>query len=154
MAQNEKKQNRREFILNSAIVGAVILAIGSFVKSVFSYLLPEGREKTYHKYLVAKHDELTIGKAKEITLAERPVFVVHLESGYKVFSGICTHLGCIVRWEDQKNHFLCPCHQGVFSKTGEVISGPPPRALDEFQVKVEDNLVFIMIEDRMEGPWS
>ena len=154
MAQNERKQSRREFILNSAIVGAVILAIGGFVKSIFSYLLPEGHEKTYHKYLVAKHNELPIGKAKEITLAERPVFVVHLENGYKVFSGICTHLGCIVRWEDQKNHFLCPCHQGVFSKTGEVISGPPPRALDEYQVKVEDNLVFIMIEDRMGGPWS
>jgi cytochrome b6-f complex iron-sulfur subunit len=154
MAQKENKQNRREFIINSAIIGAVVIAIGSFAYKVISYLLPERREKTYHKYLVAKQGELPAGKAKQIMLSGQPVFVVRLTGGYKVFSGVCTHLGCIIRWEEQNGRFLCPCHQGIFSKTGEVTAGPPPRPLDEYQVKIEDNLVFILVQGKMEGPWS
>ena len=44
-------------------------------------------------------------------------------------------------------------HQGIFNKSGEVIGGPPPRPLDEYQVQVENKLVFIKVEDKMEGPW-
>jgi cytochrome b6-f complex iron-sulfur subunit len=154
MSENRNEHNRREFIFNFAIIGAVLVAIGGFIRMVFSYLLPESTKKSYHKYLVARHGELPVGNAKQITLNGQPVFIIRLVSGYRVFSGVCTHLGCIVRWEEQKGRFLCPCHQGIFDKTGKVISGPPPRPLDEFQVKVEDKLVFIMVVDRMEGPWS
>ena len=84
----------------------------------------------------------------------KPVFVVRLEEGYKVFSGVCTHLGCIVRWEENKSRFYCPCHQGIFNKQGEVTGGPPPRPLDEYQVELDNNLVFIKVEDKLEGPWT
>jgi cytochrome b6-f complex iron-sulfur subunit len=150
---SEGKQSRREFLTGAAIFSSVIIAIGAFVTNVLAYLFPKKREKTYHKYLVAKTDELPIGSAKEITLSKKPVFVVHLESGFRVFSGVCTHLGCIVRWEQQKGRFYCPCHQGFFSKDGKVTGGPPPRPLDEYPVEVENKLVFIKVEDKMEGPW-
>lgn len=150
-----KKDNsdRREFLSKFAIFGSMFLAIGLFVNNIFAFLLPGRKEKTYHKYLVARQGEIPLGKAKEITIGKKPVFVVHLESGYKVFSGICTHLGCIVRWEEQKNRFFCPCHQGIFNKSGAVIEGPPPRPLDEYKIKLDKKLVFIMIEDKKEGPW-
>ena len=154
MAQTESKQSRREFLFRFGIVGAVFVAIGTFVVNVFGFVFPAKREKTFHKYLVAKEGEIPVGKAKEITLSNQPVFVVHLESGYKVFSGVCTHLGCIVRWEEQKGRFYCPCHAGIFSKTGEVTGGPPPRPLDEYEVQMENKLVFIKVEDKMEGPWT
>ncbi|HID38887.1 MAG TPA: Rieske (2Fe-2S) protein [Calditrichaeota bacterium] len=154
MAQNENKQSRRDFIRNTSVLGALIIAIGTFVRHAFVYLLPEKKKKTYHKYLVAKKSELPVGKAKKIALSGKPVYVVRLDDGYKVFSGVCTHLGCIVRWEEQKGRFYCPCHQGIFSKTGEVLGGPPPRPLDEFEVHLEQNLVFIKVEDKMEGPWT
>ncbi len=154
MAQTESKQSRREFLVGLGIVGAVIVAIGTFVVNVFAFLFPGKREKTYHKYLVAKEGEIPVGKAKEITLSNKPVFVVHLEDGYKVFSGVCTHLGCIVRWEQNKERFYCPCHAGYFSKTGEVTAGPPPRPLDEYEVVMDNKLVFIKVEDKMEGPWT
>ena len=128
--------------------------MGTFVRHALVYLLPARKKKTYHKYLVAKKTELEIGKAKKISLSGKPVYVVRLEEEYKVFSGVCTHLGCIVRWEEQKGRFYCPCHQGLYSKTGEVIGGPPPRPLDEFEVHLEQNLVFIKVEDKVEGPWT
>jgi len=62
---------------------------------------------------------------------------------YIAFSNICTHLGCRVRWINDEELFFCPCHNAVFNRDGEVGSGPPPRALDRFEVKVEDGQVFI-----------
>jgi menaquinol-cytochrome c reductase iron-sulfur subunit len=58
-------------------------------------------------------------------------------------SNICTHLGCRVRWIPDQESFFCPCHNGVFSKDGNVIDGPPPRPLDRFESKVEDGILFV-----------
>lgn len=59
-------------------------------------------------------------------------------------SNICTHLGCRVRWISDKGQFFCPCHNGVFNKDGQVEAGPPPRPLDQYQVKVENDQLYIM----------
>jgi menaquinol-cytochrome c reductase iron-sulfur subunit len=62
---------------------------------------------------------------------------------YVAMSNVCTHLGCRVRWIADQEQFFCPCHNGVFGKDGVVISGPPPRALDRFETKIEDGVLFI-----------
>jgi len=63
---------------------------------------------------------------------------------YVAMSNICTHLGCRVRWITDEQNFFCPCHNAVFGKDGEVVSGPPPRALDQFEVKVEDDQLYVL----------
>ena len=64
---------------------------------------------------------------------------------YIALSNVCTHLGCRVRWITDKNQYYCPCHNGVFEKQGAVVSGPPPRPLDRYDVKVEEGLIFIKV---------
>lgn len=59
-------------------------------------------------------------------------------------SNVCTHLGCRIRWIDEQENFICPCHNGFFDKQGNVIGGPPPRPLDRYQTKVENDQLFIM----------
>jgi menaquinol-cytochrome c reductase iron-sulfur subunit len=59
------------------------------------------------------------------------------------FGPQCTHLGCAVHWEDNKNEFLCPCHNSQFDIQGKVISGPAPRPLDRYETKVEGNQLMI-----------
>jgi len=58
-------------------------------------------------------------------------------------SNICTHLGCRVRWIADQQIFLSPCHFGVFDREGKVISGPPPRPLDRYEVKIENDQLWI-----------
>jgi Rieske Fe-S protein len=64
---------------------------------------------------------------------------------YHALSNICTHLGCRVRWIAEQRQFFSPCHNGVFDEHGYVVSGPPPRPLDEFATKVEEGDVFIRV---------
>jgi Rieske Fe-S protein len=49
-----------------------------------------------------------------------------------VLNSRCTHLACTVNWSGDAQAFICPCHDAKFSMEGEVLDGPPPRALDVF----------------------
>ncbi len=62
---------------------------------------------------------------------------------YTAMSNVCTHLGCRVRWIGDQEQFFCPCHNAAFEKDGRVASGPPPRPLDRFEVKVENDQIWI-----------
>ena len=63
-----------------------------------------------------------------------------------VFDPRCTHLGCPYRWNADRKLFLCPCHNAVFSVDGQVVSGPPPRPLDRYAVKVVGERLLILPE--------
>ena len=64
---------------------------------------------------------------------------------YIAMSNICTHLGCHIRWIAEQNNFFCPCHNGVFDISGSVLAGPPPRPLDRYDVKVENDQLFVLV---------
>ncbi|MBA3854028.1 MAG: hypothetical protein C0503_06405 [Gemmatimonas sp.] len=66
---------------------------------------------------------------------------------FRAMSGVCTHLGCSVGFDAEKQQFHCPCHHGLFDmKTGAVLGGPPPRGLDTLPVKVENGEVHIQYQ--------
>ena len=58
-------------------------------------------------------------------------------------SAACSHLGCIVTWDEEQNIFKCPCHDGRYDMEGRVISGPPPRPLKRHKTKIEDGKIFL-----------
>jgi Rieske Fe-S protein len=64
-------------------------------------------------------------------------------SEVKVYSNRCTHLSCRVTWTEETNIYFCPCHDGRFNKGGEVVAGPPPEPLYEFETKVEGGVLTI-----------
>jgi menaquinol-cytochrome c reductase iron-sulfur subunit len=67
------------------------------------------------------------------------------KSEVRVFSDICTHLGCRVTWHPGIEHYVSPCHDGHFDVVGNVVSGPPPRPLDEFVTQIDNGNLFVML---------
>jgi Rieske Fe-S protein len=63
-----------------------------------------------------------------------------------VFSDACTHLSCKVHWDEERGAFVCPCHDGIFDKQGNVVSGPPPRPLYHFETQIENDQLMIFVE--------
>lgn len=62
---------------------------------------------------------------------------------FVAFAINCTHLGCPVRWLEDADLFMCPCHGGVFYEDGRVASGPPGRPLKRYPVRVRNGTVEI-----------
>jgi menaquinol-cytochrome c reductase iron-sulfur subunit len=60
------------------------------------------------------------------------------EDTFQVFAANCTHLGCPVRWFEESQLFLCPCHGGAFYSDGGRAAGPPPRGLYVYEHKLEN----------------
>jgi len=67
------------------------------------------------------------------------------DGGFIAVSLRCTHLGCSVSWEKEKNRFICPCHSSAFDITGEVLNPPASRALDYYPVIIENGIVKVDI---------
>ncbi len=98
--------------------------------------------------------------------APRAVWVVKQdEENFTVFNPRCTHLTCAYSWKlkgeqyktaygsamPDKDHFFCPCHDGIFAISGEVLGGPPPRPLDTLPVEVEKGKLLTIYKDFRAG---
>jgi quinol---cytochrome c reductase iron-sulfur subunit, bacillus type len=71
-------------------------------------------------------------------------WVRHIEGErFQVFAVNCAHLGCPVRWFAQSRLFLCPCHGGAYYEDGSRASGPPPRALFEYEYRVREGALWV-----------
>jgi len=46
----------------------------------------------------------------------------------------CTHEGCTVQYKGDESIIWCACHNGRYDLDGRVLSGPPPRPLEQFRV--------------------
>jgi Rieske Fe-S protein len=62
-------------------------------------------------------------------------------SGLVALGMTCSHLGCGVSWDRDRNAFLCPCHGGVYGSDGAVLAGPPPRPLTRLPLVVDGGRV-------------
>lgn len=67
------------------------------------------------------------------------------DGSYLALSRTCTHLGCTVAWDEEKNKFVCPCHGSTFNLNGETLTAPAPRPLDTYPVRIENGIIKVDI---------
>jgi len=137
----------RRRLITSLLGFSVIATLGGVLTPIIGYLWPP--ERTLggkgERVEVGKGIEFPVGQGKVVPVNDKPVIVVNTEQGgAKAFSAICTHLACIVEWDDTRQFILCPCHDGRFSPlNGTVISGPPPAPLPELPLTVEGDTIYV-----------
>jgi quinol---cytochrome c reductase iron-sulfur subunit, bacillus type len=155
----DKNLGRRDFIkATTAIIGGFIGAVT--VMPAIGYLISPALHKNEGDAWInlGALDDYPLGIPKffqftrtkvngwERTGMSYGVFVVRPgETNVRVFSNICTHLGCHVNWHPNLQHYVSPCHDGHFDILGKNVSGPPPRPLDEFVTKIEEGNLFILL---------
>jgi Rieske Fe-S protein len=100
---------------------------------------------------VAKVDDLAVGGYKlfRYPTQDDPCILLRLKHDkFTAFNQHCTHLECPVYFKPDKEHLVCPCHNGIFSATdGSVIAGPPKRPLDAFAVSMKNDEIWIEFPD-------
>lgn len=122
-----------------------LLAWGAAVLApVLTYVWPsQKRGPSSQTVSAGKVDEFAEWQHKMVALDNRPVIVVRTPQGFRAYSAVCTHLGCIVGWDAGRRQIACPCHAGFFDLNGRPVAGPPPRPLTEQSVIVVNNEVMV-----------
>ncbi len=152
---------RRSF--HTALIGA----LGSALAAVLgvpagAYLFSAKASNKKGNFVEAANlSQLETGKPREVTfertrvdgwrtLREKVIaWVVRTsDDGVVAYAPQCTHLGCAYHWEAQRNQFVCPCHESLFSIDGKVMGGPAARPLDRYVTRIEDNKLLIGSEIR------
>ena len=136
--------NRRRFI-NVFFGGSFIATLAAFLYPVIRYILPPKQTEAVQKKVVAaKAGELAPNSAKIFKFGSTPAVLINTPDGKLLaFSAVCTHLTCTVTYEAETSTLYCPCHNGRFDMAGHVISGPPPRPLEVFDVEVAGPDIFV-----------
>lgn len=137
---------RRKFI-SICLGGVAALAVTGFaavIYPVFRYYLVPPTDKNSKGSTRIPLKNIPVGDAIFFEFnGTAAVLVKKMDGSLVALSAVCPHLGCIVQWEKDKQDFLCPCHAGYFTPDGEVISGPPPRALAKIPFTVANDVVTI-----------
>ena len=146
--------DRRSFSFASiAMAGGLAASYGTVGYIGFQFLKPQGGSKRAWM-LVKPLKEFAVGSSLRFrTPAGATVNITRrADAGavedFKALSSVCPHLGCQVHWEQQKNRYFCPCHNGTFDADGVGTGGPPGDAgqsLGSFELRVERGLLYIEV---------
>ncbi len=136
---------RRDFI-GTVIRFGLFAALAAMVLPALSYLAPITKRGPAGGLVDAGGvDDIAVGQAKKVIVAGSAVIIIRSPQGFKALSAVCTHLGCLVGWDQARGQIVCPCHGGVFNTEGQVVSGPPPKALPSYGVSVINSRIMVKV---------
>jgi nitrite reductase/ring-hydroxylating ferredoxin subunit len=136
--------NRRQFaqLLNRGLAFSGLVVIAT---PIVAYFYPPKLEETpMEPVQVAPEGEMPLNASRTVPYGRYPALVIHTPEGLRAYSAVCTHFGCIVKWNSGTGQIDCPCHEGYFDPLdGHVLSGPPPTPLVSIPVNVVDGQIYI-----------
>jgi cytochrome b6-f complex iron-sulfur subunit len=132
---NEKKSISRRRLMGYAWMGAAAIVIGELIGGTIAFLWPRRKGSRVETVFIAgKVTDFKVGQV--IPFRKERTFIMRTEGGFLAISAICTHLNCVVNWNEMLKKFECPCHGAKFNQNGEVLEGPPPRPLNLYKLQI------------------
>jgi glycine/D-amino acid oxidase-like deaminating enzyme/nitrite reductase/ring-hydroxylating ferredoxin subunit len=78
--------------------------------------------------------ELQPGTGKVMEIDGEKVAAYRDDAGrVHALSPVCTHAGCIVKWNGEETTWDCPCHGARYDIDGNVLTGPATKALNKIE---------------------
>ena len=152
-SDTEPRQDRRKFLLKFSWTGLGIF-LTAFSAAVLKFFWPRVSNRPDSSVQVGFPDDYRPGQV--VYLPDRKLFIARNAKGLLALSARCTHLGCMVVWNRDHQMFLCPCHGGKYDAEGRNVEGPPPRPLDLYALRIDENGFLVVDEDmvirRGQGP--
>ncbi len=146
--------SRREFLYYIWGASMAVVLAGSGGATIW-FILPRFREGEFGGVFTLPVSEIPPANSPPKEFAEGRFWLVNIgqetlddsrePTGYSISTGVraifkvCTHLGCLYKWNSTNDRFQCPCHGSKFLKTGTRIDGPARRNLDVFMMEVIDS---------------
>jgi len=141
--------SRKQFV-KIAVGGMCMAYLGAVGYPVYRYL-ESPVEKSETLAAVKNVDlndaqKLPAGSVMMFKFGPYPAMLIHHDNGeWSAFNAVCTHLGCTVQYHKDEDKIKCACHGGQYdARTGQNISGPPPKPLEKFVVKVNPSSITIL----------
>jgi cytochrome b6-f complex iron-sulfur subunit len=135
---DETKQpaiSRRDFCAATGLAACALAAAGAGVV-LADFLRPRVLFEPPTAFSAGPPDAIAVGSV--VTNVEQRVYVIRLAEGFRALSAVCTHLGCITRFQPDRNIIACPCHGSQFTLAGDVVAGPAPRPLRWLQMSLSE----------------
>ncbi len=140
-SQQPESYRRRTWLLRT-LVGGVAATVGAILYPIARFLRPRHVTSSGALEVVApfRVNELRAAEDGEwpspFNFGGKPCLVIRTPDGeIRAFNAICTHTDCTVKYRSDKNDIFCSCHGGIYDSNGGNVSGPPPRPLEEYNVK-------------------
>ncbi|MFA3783969.1 ubiquinol-cytochrome c reductase iron-sulfur subunit [Melioribacteraceae bacterium 4301-Me] len=136
--------NRKKF-LNILLSLSGIAGLGAIFYPIFSYLIPPKiSEPKVNSVKVGSASDFPNNSYKIVKFGRKPVILIKtVEGDFKALSATCTHLECIVQYKSDTHQIWCACHNGIYDLNGRNVSGPPPRPLTPYDVKIINDEIVI-----------
>ena len=129
--------DRRTFL--DALLGVGFVSTAAAIAyPVSQYLVPPASgEPAAQSATAGRAAALRPNTAAIFKFGSKPGIVVRTPDGeIRAFSAVCTHLDCTVQFKSDTSQLWCACHNGTYDMGGNVVSGPPPRGLEQFVVNI------------------
>jgi len=135
----------RRSLVGWLLGGGLVTSISSFIYPAVKFMMPPNvPEAAVNEVVAGKVQMLKPYSGAIVRFGNKPVLLVRLsETEWKALSAVCTHLNCTVQYQEKTHQIWCACHNGFYDVNGKVVSGPPPKPLDEYAVRVRGDEVVI-----------
>ena len=136
--------NRRTFL--DALLGTgFVSTVMAIVYPVWRYLIPPlSGEPATESVAAAQASRVQTNSGLIFKFGSKPALLLRTPDGeLRAFNAVCTHLECTVQYKPDTSQIWCPCHNGFYDLAGNVVSGPPPRALERLAVNQRGDEVVV-----------